>query len=124
MDKQIEGAVHHVIDDSVRTVDFIDDHNGLMAEGECLPEHEGGLGHRTFLGVDQNKHPIHHAERTLDLAAEVGVAGRIDDVNLHSLIRHTRVLGTDGDTPFTFLIHGIHDAFAHVVDLAMDMCLT
>ena len=48
----------------------------------------------------------------------------VDDVNLHTLIRHTRVLGTDGDAPLTFLIHGIHDAFAHVVDLAMDMCLT
>ena len=32
MDEQIEGPIHHVIDDRVRPVDLVDDDDGLVAE--------------------------------------------------------------------------------------------
>ena len=43
--------------------------------GQGLGEHELGLRHRAFGGVDQQEHAVDHAEDALDLAAEVGVAG-------------------------------------------------
>ena len=87
MNEQIEGAIEDVIDHGIRTIDLIDHHDRFMAERERFPEHEGGLGHRDFLGIDQNKHPIHHAEGPFDFAAEVGMAWRVDDVDFHSVDR-------------------------------------
>ena len=55
---------------------------GRMLVGERLAEDELGLGHRPLEGVDQHEGAVGHLERPLDLAAEVGVAGRVDDVDL------------------------------------------
>ena len=58
-----------------------------------------------------------------DFTAEIGMARRIDDVDLHALVDHAGVLGPDRDPALTFLVHRVHDPFAHIVDLAMDMGL-
>ena len=43
---------------------------------------EPRLRHRPLDRVDQQQHAVDHAEHALDLAAEVGVARRVDDVDL------------------------------------------
>ena len=55
---------------------------GLMLAVEGLAEHEPGLGHRPLGGVDQHQRAVGHLQHALDLAAEVGVAGRVDQVDL------------------------------------------
>jgi hypothetical protein len=40
--------------------------------------------------VDQQQHRVDHRQHALDLAAEVGVAGRIDDVDAVVLPFHRR----------------------------------
>src|SRR6185312_8409295 len=47
--------------------------------------------------VDEQEHRIDHSQHALDLAAEVGVAGRVDDVDAHAVPRDRRVLGEDRD---------------------------
>ena len=65
----------------VRPVDLVDDDDRLQADLQRLAEHELGLRHRAFGGIDQHDGAVHHVEDALDLAAEIGVAGRVDDVD-------------------------------------------
>ena len=85
MHEEIERAVHDIINDGIGTVDFIDDDNGFMSEGQCFPQDESGLRHGAFFGIDEDQHPIHHSQRPLHFAAEIGVSRRIDDVDLTPL---------------------------------------
>ena len=124
MDKQVEGPIHHVIDDRIRPVDLVDDDDGLVAERQGFSQHEGRLRHGALFRVDQDEDAVHHAQSPFDFTAEVGVARRIDDIDLYALVNHAGVLGTDCDPALTFLVHRVHDPFAHIVDLAMDMGLS
>jgi hypothetical protein len=65
----------------VGAVDLVDAEDRLQAHLQRLGQHELGLRHDAFLGVDQQDAAVHHAEDALHLAAEVGVAGRVDDVD-------------------------------------------
>ena len=55
---------------------------GPQAALERLAQHEARLRHRPFGGVDQQQAAVGHLQHALDLAAEVGVAGRVDEVDL------------------------------------------
>ena len=82
------------------------------------------MRHGPLFRVDQDEDTVHHAQGSFDFTAEVGVARRIDDIDLHALVDHAGVFGPDCDPALTFLVHRVHDPFAHVVDLAMDMGLS
>src|SRR5581483_11717974 len=58
---------------------------------------------------------VDHGEAALDLAAEVGVAGGVDDVDLHVVPLHGRVLGQDGDALLALEVHRVHDALVDVL---------
>ena len=45
----------------------------------------------------EEEHPVHHRQCPLDLPAEVSVAGRVDDVELHPSVADGGVLGEDRD---------------------------
>src|SRR5262249_3674088 len=47
----------------------------------------------------------------LDFAAEIGVAGRIDDVDAVTVPVESRILGANCNSFFPFQIHRIHHAF-------------
>jgi hypothetical protein len=47
-----------------------------------LFKHEPGLRHRALGGVNQQEDAVRHRQHALDFAAEVGVAGRVDQVDL------------------------------------------
>src|SRR5678815_4500716 len=66
---------------------------------------------------------IDHPEGAFDFTAEIRMPWCVDDINLHAVVNDAGILGANRDPPFTFLVHRIHDAFAHVVDLAMHMGL-
>src|SRR6185436_7361958 len=51
-----------------------------------------------------------HAEHALDLAAEVGVARRIDDVDPRALPRHGGALGEDRDAALALEVVRVHRA--------------
>jgi hypothetical protein len=57
-------------------------------------------------------------EDALDLAAEIGVAGRVDDVDARVLPVDRGRLGEDGDAALLLEIVGIHRAFGHALVLA------
>ena len=123
MDEQVEGAVDHVVDDGVRPIDFVDDDNGFVPQRQRFPQHEGRLRHRTFFGIDQNQHTVHHPERAFHFPAEIGMARCIDNIDFHPVVDDAGVFGPDRNPTLPFLVHRIHNAFAHIIDLAMDMRL-
>jgi hypothetical protein len=93
-----------------RPVDLVDDDDRRPAEGERLAQHETRLRHRSVERVDDEQHAVHHAQDALDLAAEIGVAGGVDDVDLGVLPPNGGVLGEDGDPALPLQRIGIHHA--------------
>ena len=110
--EQVEGLLDHPFRPRRWPIDLVDDDDRLQPERQRLAGDEGRLRHRTFDGVDQQQHGIHHRQRPLDLAAEVGVSGSVDDVDrpLHPVDR--RVLGEDGDAALSFESVGVHHPLA------------
>ncbi len=116
--EEIEGVVDHPVRTRARAVDLVDDHDRLEAEGERLAGHEAGLRHRAFLGVDQQQHAVDHRQHALDLAAEVGVARGVDDVDVGLAVLDRAVLGEDGDAAFLLDVAGVHDALGDLLVFA------
>ena len=79
--EQVEHFVGDFGGTGVGPVDLVDDDDRLKPDLESLGDHEFGLRQRAFGGVDQNQRAVDHVEDALDLAAEIGVAGGIDDVD-------------------------------------------
>jgi hypothetical protein len=75
---------------------------------EGLAQYKAGLGQGPLAGVDEQEDPVHHGEGALHLAPEVGVAGRVDDVDREVPVWHGRVLGQDGDALFALEVGRVH----------------
>ena len=58
---------------------------------------------------------VDHGQAPLDLAAEVGVAGGVDDVDLDAAVAHRGVLGQDGDALLPLEVAGVHDPVDHLL---------
>ena len=114
--------VEHLVDDfgraRVGTVDLVDDDDRLEADLERLGDHEFGLRQRALGGVDQHQRAVHHVQDALDLTAEIGVAGGVDDVDAGVLPLHRGRLGQNGDAALTLQVVGVHGAIGHLLVLA------
>ena len=84
----------------------------------ALRDHELGLRHRPFGGVDQDDRAVHHGQDALHLAAEIGVARRIDDVDAGVLPDDRGRLGEDGDAALLLEIVRIHGALGDALVFA------
>ena len=93
------GLVHHQDDGQMRR--------------KRLPQHEPGLGQRPLGGIHEEQHTVDHRQPALHLATEVGVPGRVDDVDHdHRSVRVLAVDGgvlrQDGDALFLLEVTGVH----------------
>ena len=121
LDEQVEGLVEGAGRVGVGPVDLVDDDDRPQAEAQRPHEHVARLRHRALVGVDQEQHRVDHAEHALDLAGEVGVAGRVDDVDEVVLPLHRAVLGADGDAALALEVVAVHDALVDARVLAEDV---
>ena len=85
---------------------------GCKPAFERLGEHEPRLRHRALGRIDQHQRPVGQSQHALDLAAEIGVAGRVDQVDLHALVVQGDVLGQDRDAAFALQVVRVEDALA------------
>ena len=108
--EQREHLVHHLVRVDARTIDLVDDDDRLEAHLERLLRHEPRLRHRALVGVDEEQHRVDHAEHALDLAAEVGVARGVDDVDARALPCHGGALRQDRDAALALEIVRVHRA--------------
>ena len=118
VDEQLVDLVDDLGDARVRAVDLVDheDHRELVLER--LAQHEARLRQRALGRVDQQQHAVDHLQPALHLAAEVGVAGRVDDVELDAVVTDRGVLREDRDALLALEIHRVHHAVVDVLVLA------
>ena len=81
VEEQLVGLVDDLGDARVGAVDLVDHEDDRQVLLQRLAQDEAGLGQRTLGGVDQQQHGVDHLQAALHLAAEVGVAGGVDDVD-------------------------------------------
>ncbi len=84
----------------------------------AFDDHELGLRQRTLGGVDQHQRAVDHVQDALDLAAEIGVARRVDDVDAGVVPEDRGRLGEDGDAALALQVVGIHRALGDLLVLA------
>ena len=105
--EQVEHGIGDFGGAGVGAVHLVDDDDGLEPHLQGLGDHEFGLRQRPLGGVDQDQRAIHHVEDALDLAAEIGVAGGVDDIDPGVLPDQRGGLGQDGDAALAFEVVGI-----------------
>ena len=116
--EQIKGVVDHPVRARTRAVDLVDHDDRLEPQRQCLARDEAGLRHRTLDRIDQQQHAVDHRQHALDLAAEVGVARGVDDVDVGVAPADGAVLGKDGDAALFFEVVAVHHPLCHLLVLA------
>ncbi len=111
IDEQVVDLVQHFLRPGVRAIDLVDDDDRREPALERLAQHEPGLRQRTFGRVDQQHHAVDHRQRPLHLAAKIGVAGRIDDVDQDVVVVNGGVFRKDGDPALPLEFVAVHGAF-------------
>ena len=123
-DEQVEDFVEHFLGARIGAVDLVDDDNRAQAQSQSLAGNELCLRHRPFGGIDEQHDAIDHRQNAFDFAAEIGVSGSVDDVDVGGFVVglvgpfDRRALGENGDAAFFFEIVRIHGAFGDALILA------
>ncbi len=107
--EELFDLVHDLRDAGIAAVHLVDDQDHRQARLERLAKHEAGLRQRSLGRVDEEQHAVDHRECPLDLAAEIGVARRVDDVDLDAGVPDRGVLRQDRDALLTLEVHRVHD---------------
>ncbi len=115
VDEQFVDLVDDLGDPGVGPVDLVDNEDHRKVRLESLAEHETGLRERAFARVDEEEHTVDHGERALDLTAEVGVAGSVDDVEGHVAVLHRGVLREDRDALLALEVVRVHHPLVDVL---------
>ena len=78
---------------------------------------------RAFARVHENEHAVHHAQRAFHFAAEIAVAGRVDDIDFRVVIGERGILGENRDAAFALEIVRVHHALDQFLVGAEDAAL-
>ena len=113
--EQLLDLVHDLVGTGVGTVNLVDHQDDRETGFERLAEHEARLRERALGRIDHEQHAVDHRERPFDLPAEVGVARRVDDVDLDPAVSDRGVLGEDRDPLLALEIHRVHHALRNVL---------
>ena len=113
--QQVEDLVQHLDGPLLGTVDLVHDQDRPQAVLEGLAQHETRLGHHPFDGIHEQQHGIDHAEDTFDLTAEVGVARRVDELDLYALELDGGALRLDGNAALALQVARVHHALGHLL---------
>ena len=116
--KEIEDLVDNFARACVGLVHLVDRYDRPQADLQGLADDEFRLRHRSFRSIDEDDHAIDHGEDALDLAAEIGVAGSIDDIYPIVFPGNRGCLGHDRDAALFFEVIRIHDALGDALILA------
>ena len=111
------------MDALVGAVDLVDDDDDAVTQLQRAGEDEARLRHGALSGVDEQDNAVDHLEDTLDLAAEVGVARGIDNVDLGVAIADGGVFGEDRDAALTLEVVRIHNAVDDLLIFAVHAAL-
>jgi len=111
------------VDALVGAVDLVDDDDDAVTQLQRAGEDEARLRHGALSGIDEQDNAVDHLEDTLDLAAEVGVARGIDNVDLGVAVADGGVFGEDRDAALTLEVVRVHDAVDDLLIFAVHAAL-
>ena len=111
LDEEVKDHVQHLVRPSIFPVDFIDDNDRPRLVLQGFAQDKLGLSLRAVMRVDDQQHAIHHLHDAFHFPAEIGMTGRINDVDVVILVFESGVLRLDGDPFFFFEVHRVHDSF-------------
>ena len=80
--EKIEDHIDDLMRPCVFSVDLVNYDDWLEFVFKRLAQHKARLRLWTVGGVDHEQHAVHHFHDALDFTAEIGVAGRIHDVDV------------------------------------------
>ena len=120
-EQQIHGLADNLVDAGVGAVNLVDHEDHGKLSGQCLTQHEAGLGQRALRCVHEQHNAVNHGQAALHLAAEVGVAGGVDHVDGDgvtvrggAVVEHGGVLRQNGDALFLFEVARVHDSVFNI----------
>ena len=127
--QQLQALVDDLVHPLVGAVDLVYHHNHLVAQLQGLGQHKPCLGHGALGGVNQQDNAVDHLQDALHLAAEVGVARSVHNVDLHPAVLNggnaslalqvTRVHYPVGDRLIFPVDAGLLEHFVHQGGLAV-----
>ncbi len=79
-----------------------------------LAQDKARLGHRPVVGVNDQQDPVDHLEDAFDFTAEIGVSGRVDNIDARIAVADGGVFRQDGDTALALQVVGVHDLADHL----------
>jgi transcription elongation factor GreA len=107
VEEELVDLVHDLGGTGIGPIDLVHDEHHREPRLERLPENETRLRKRAFACIHQQEHAVDHGQTALDLPAEVGVPGRVDDVHLGVADLDGRVLGEDRDALLPLEVHRV-----------------
>ena len=111
--EQIKYLRMHLVRAGVGAVDLVDHNDRVQAARQRLADHELGLRQHAFGRVYQHDGAVHHVQDAFDLAAEIRVAGGVDDVDAGAAPDHRGTLGEDGDAALALQDVAVERALGH-----------
>ena len=81
LQEKLQDLVHNLVRSCFGTVDLVDADDDGKLQLQCLSEDKLGLRHGAFKSVHHQDDAVYHLQDTLHLAAEVRVAGGVDNVD-------------------------------------------
>ena len=115
IDEQVVDFVQHFLRARIGPVDLVDHHDRLELRLERLGQHVARLRQRPLGRIHQQHHAVHHLQRALHFAAKIGVARRVDNVDLAAFKIDGRVLGENRDAALALQFVRVHHALGHLL---------
>ena len=112
---KIVDFVQYFLRARIGPIDLVDHHDRLELGFERLGQHVPRLRQRPLGRIHQQHHAVHHLQRALHLAAKIGVARRVDNVDLAAFKIDGRVLGENGDAALPLQFVRVHHALGHLL---------
>ena len=111
--EQLVDVVEDLRRAGVGAVDLVERDDDGQPTGHRLLQHVARLRERALGRVDQQQDAVDHEQAALDLAAEVRVAGRVDDVEADAVDVDRRLLREDRDALLALEVARVHHAVDH-----------
>ena len=108
--KQLQYFVDNLFNARIGAVDLVDNDDEFQAHLQRLLRNKARLRHGTLCGVHKDEHARDHFQNAFHFAREIGVTGRIDNIDLDALIVNGRILGKNGDAALALESARVHDA--------------
>ena len=122
--QELQDLVHHLVRTGLGAVALVHADHHVQIQLQGFLQDEAGLGHGAFEGVHHQDDAVHHLQDALHLAAEIRVAGGVDNIDLDAVVMDGGVLGQDGDAALALNVIGVHDAVHQLLILAEHAGLT